>query len=66
MRKTLSFLLIVSFSWFLTLSHLAFAQEECDPAIEKQPIGGACPDNDACQCDSGVCVNGICAEHEPE
>ena len=59
-----SFLLIVSISWFLTLNQTAFAQE-CDPSIEKQPNGGSCSDNDACKCESGVCVNGTCAENVP-
>ena len=65
MKKISSFFLIVLFSWFLTLNHLAFAQEECDPAIEKQSNGEACS-TDACQCISGLCVNGFCADHEPE
>lgn len=60
------FLLVISISWSLTLNHSAFAEEEeCDPNIEQQPNGGACPDNDACKCVSGICVNGTCRESLP-
>lgn len=61
-----NFLLVVSFSWLLTISHFAFA----DCSAEGAPIGASCS-FEVCaeglyECASGICVNGVCAEQEPE
>ena len=64
MRKTLSFLLIVSFSWLLTLNNSALA--ECE--VTGKENGTSC-NYETCtpsECKSEICVDGACAEHEPE